>query len=159
MSSLQPADSYTFYFAESVYFRRFAKLQCLFFGLILQFWSFLVKLSANKTTNILLIQIFPFFQIGWNLSLLLTHWYWHLFVSDVRYSSRSALMSAETKNKMNMYRYNRGPGRRNNIVILVSDELENLFTHKKELLDFKLSTFYFFPRLNSFVTRRSLIGG
>ena len=36
-------------------------------------------------------------------------------------------MSAEIKNGMNMYRYNRGPGRRNNIVILVSDELENLF--------------------------------
>ena len=36
-------------------------------------------------------------------------------------------MSAEIKNKMNMYRYNRGPGRRNNIVILVFDELENLF--------------------------------
>ena len=93
---------YFFCFAESVYFQRFAKLQCLFFWLILQFWSFLVKLSANKTTNILLIQIFPFFQMGWNLSLLLTHWYWRLFVSDVRYSSRSALMSAEIKNGMNI---------------------------------------------------------
>ena len=31
--------------------------------------------------------------------------------------------------------------------------------HKKELLDFKLSTFYFSSRLNSFVTLWSLIGG